>query len=502
MRLAALILLLGCLCACSHRSDDMDPATVASSGRVDTTLFIVEPPPPPFTIQRPPPRLRRPFDRKKIAVLSMHSINSFFLVNGEEQGLEYELLQLYAKNRGLAIDIITVENYREMYDSIASGNFDMVMGTLFVNAAMDSIVPFSKPLYYADVVMVSAHEQPLPSAVSAVDKAETPGGAKKRATPIQVIHHSPVHFWLHERDSIIKGLRDSIEHLGTELSKELALERVANRRLSRLVIDRNEFLIMHTYYPQLREHATLQRHQPVAFAFNRYSMSLKDNFNDWYEKHHRSGDYQYIVKKYQDHSSFMKEKLRYEMPAIRKGVISHYDSIIKRHARSYDFDWKLIAAIIHQESRFRPTIVSPVGAYGLMQLMPSVAQTYRINFRSLSSPDLNIGTGTKYFRWIYNHFDKPGYSTEDKIRFSLAAYNAGLGHIIDARALAAKYHLDPYVWEDNVEEMLLKKGTRQYYTDPVVKHGHCRGFETQVYVRNIMQYYEHYQNFLPIDGSP
>ena len=71
----------------------------------------------------------------------MHSINSFFLVDGEEQGLEYELLQLYAKDRGLSIDIETVENYREMYDSIASGNFDMVMGTLFINAAMDSIIP-------------------------------------------------------------------------------------------------------------------------------------------------------------------------------------------------------------------------------------------------------------------------------------------------------------------------------------------------------------------------
>ncbi|MEJ1239347.1 transglycosylase SLT domain-containing protein [Chryseolinea sp. T2] len=462
----------------------MDASVVASASPEDTTLLIVEPDTRTFTLQSPPPRLRRPFQRKKLSVLSMHSINSFFLVDGEEQGLEYELVQLYAKDRGLEIEINTVENYREMYDSIAGGNFDLVMGTLFINAAMDSVVHFTKPLYYADVVMVST------------DEVKDKNGRE----PIRVIHHSPVHFWMREQDTIISKLRDSIEHLGTDLSKELALERVARNKLSRLVVDRNEFLIMHAFFPQLQEHAVIKRQQPIGFAFNKYSMSLQSNFNDWYDKNHKSKDYQYIVKKYQDHSVFMKEKLRFELPSIRQGVISHYDSMIKRHAKTHDFDWKLIAAIIHQESRFRPTIVSPVGAYGLMQLMPSVAKTYHINFTRLSSPTLNIATGTKYFRWIYNHFDKPEYSSDDKIKFSLAAYNAGIGHVMDAKALATKYQLNPYVWDGNVEDMLLKKGIKQFYDDPVVKFGHCRGFETQVYVRNIMQYYEHYRNFLPVEG--
>lgn len=500
MRLAVVLFMVICIQACSRRSDDMHSAK-ALSGVADTALLIIEPSPSMFTIQSPPPRLRRPFDKEKLTVLSMHSINSFFLYDGEEQGLEYELLQLYAKDRNLGIDIVTVENYREMYDSIASGNFDLVMGTLFINAAMDSITPFSKPLYYADVVLVSADSDGHKTQGTTSKKTAVASAVSKRKTDaIHVIHHSPVHFWMHDRDSILQHIKDSIEHLGTDLSKELALERVARNQLSRLVVDRNEFLIMHAYYPQLREHATLQPRQPIGFAFNRYSMSLQDNFSAWYEKHHKSRDFQYIVKKYEDHSAFMKERLRFELPLIRKGVISHYDSIIQRHARTHRFDWKLIAAIIHQESRFRPNIVSPVGAYGLMQLMPSVAQTYHINFKKLSSPDLNIGTGTKYFRWIYNHFDKPEYTNEDKIKFSLAAYNAGIGHIIDAKALATKYSLNPYVWDENVEDMLLKKGTKKYYSDPVVKFGHCRGFETQVYVRNIMQYYEHYQNFVPSEA--
>jgi len=317
---------------------------------------------------------------------------------------------------------------------------------------------------------------------------------------MNVIHHSPIHFWMHENDSILQHVKDSLKHLGVELSKEFALERVAHNEFPSLLVDKHDFLIMHSYFPQLKEHTVLQRNQPVAFAFNPNSESLKDNFNAWHALKRHTADYAFTLKKYGDHSAFIKEKLKYEMPVIRKGTISKYDSLIKRSANKEAFDWKLIAAIIHQESRFRPKIVSPVGAYGLMQLMPSVAKTYRINFKNLSSPDLNIATGTKYFRWLYNHFDKPEFKPEDKIKFTLAAYNAGIGHIFDARALATKYNLNPNVWNGNVETMLLNKSSRKYYMDPVVKHGHCRGYETRVYVRNIMQYYEHYQNFLPVEN--
>ena len=158
MRFVLPLVLAGFVISCSHRSDNMDPSVVASASSYDTTLLIVEPNTRTFTLQSPPPRLRPPFVRKKLSVLAMHSINSFFLVDGEEQGLEYELVQLYARDRGLEIEINTVENYREMYDSIAGGNFDLVMGTLFINAAMDSVIHYTKPLYYADVVMVSTDE--------------------------------------------------------------------------------------------------------------------------------------------------------------------------------------------------------------------------------------------------------------------------------------------------------------------------------------------------------
>jgi membrane-bound lytic murein transglycosylase F len=472
--------------SCSKNSDSVTPdnsiVTQVAQSLPDSSQVRINSP-APFLLKRPIEKFRYPLKAKKIKVLALHSINSFFLYDGEEHGLEYELLQLYARHADLAIDIVTVENYKQMYDSIARGNFDMVMGTLFVNAAMDSITPFSNPLYHSDVILATGR----------LEKADN-------ALHLNVIHHSPIHFWMHDNDSIFQRVKQSMRHLEMELSKEKALERVAHQEFKSVLVDKHEFSIMHSYFPQLTEHVVLQKGQPVAFAFNPHCKLLREDFNTWHSKNRQSANYAYTLKKYDDHSAFIKEKLKYEMPVIRKGIISKYDLLIKQYAKKESFDWKLIAAIIHQESRFRPQIKSPVGAYGLMQLMPSVAKTYKINFSNLSSPDLNIATGTHYFRWIYNHFDKPEFTAEDKIKFSLASYNAGIGHVHDARALAIKYKMNPNVWSDNVEVMLLNKSTRKYYSDPVVKHGHCRGLETRVYVRNIMQYYEHYQNFLAVEN--
>lgn len=476
------------LFACSHSPDRKEKQGISVkqvSQDSSTVIPIPNRSTAGYILRRPPPKLRYPLNEKKLRVLALHSVNSYFLYDGEEHGLEYEILQLYANHAELDIDIVTVENYKQMYDSIAHGDFDVVMGTLFINATMDSITPFSNTLYHSDVILATASTE-------SNEKREP-------SSEMNVIHQSPIHFWMHESDSIAQNLKDSTKHLALELSKELALERLARNEFPSLLTDKHDFLIMQSYFPQLFEHTVLQRQQRVGFAFNPHSENLKDHFNAWHNSKQHSADYAYTLRKYSDHSAFIQQKLKYELPVIRKGIISQYDSLIKQYAAKESFNWKFIAAMIHQESRFRPTVVSPVGAFGLMQLMPSVAKTYKINFKSLSSPELNIATGTKYFRWIYNHFDKPEFTLENKLKFSLAAYNAGIGHIHDARALARKYKLDPNVWNDNVEVMLLNKSSHKYYTDPVVKYGHCRGYETRVYVRHIMQYYEHYLNFLPLN---
>ena len=81
----------------------------------------------------------------------------------------------------------------------------------------------------------------------------------------------------------------------------------------------------------------------------------------------------------------------------------------------------------------------------------------------------------------------------------LASYNVGLGHVLDARALAKKYGKDPEIWDGNVEEFILKKSDPKYYLDPVVRFGYCRGEETYNYVKNILERYNDYENIIALN---
>lgn len=432
-------------------------------------------------LKKPSCDTRFPLKQGKVRALAMHSINSYFVYDGQEHGLEYDLLMLYAKKKALEVEIVTIDSYKHLYDSIASGNFDIILGSLLQNEGMDSITPFSEALYHSDIVLATAKN------------IEEMGNLESF---YHVIHFSPAHFWSLEDST--KEVPKDYKKIPYDLNKELALEKVANQEYPSLVIDRHEFRIMKAYFPQLKEAAVLKKDHPIAFAFNPHSKDIKGDFNTWLKKHKQTSDFAWTIKKYDDFAAHIGDKFKYEKPSIWEGKISQYDPLIKQYATEYNFDWKLVAALINQESKFNHKLVSPVGAKGLMQVMPSTAKEYHTNPKLLLTSQSNIQVGTRYLHWLYQQFDKdPALDEENKIKFTLAAYNGGIGHIHDARALASKYKLNPNVWDNNVELMLTRKSHHSYYRDVVVKHGHCRGWETRIYVKNILLYYQHYQNFLP-----
>jgi membrane-bound lytic murein transglycosylase F len=153
--------------------------------------------------------------------------------------------------------------------------------------------------------------------------------------------------------------------------------------------------------------------------------------------------------------------------------------------------------MIYQESRFNPEATSWAGAFGLMQLMPGTAENYGIT--NESSPRAQVKAGVKLIQWLDERFREDITDDNERIKFVLASYNIGYGHIQDARRLAEKYGADPDRWSGNVEEWLLKKSDPKYYTDPVVKYGYARGIETFNYVKEVMQRYEHYKNIINSD---
>ena len=169
------------------------------------------------------------------------------------------------------------------------------------------------------------------------------------------------------------------------------------------------------------------------------------------------------------------------------GGVSPYDELVKKYAERYDFDWRLIVSMMYQESRFNPHAESFAGAVGLMQILPRTAE--ELGFIDLQDPEEAIHAGVAYLNWLRDRFE-PELSVQDRMWFSLAAYNAGPGHVRDARRLARRLGKDPNRWFGNVESTMVLLSRQQYAEQ--AQHGYCRCTESVRYVRDVRDRYNAY----------
>jgi membrane-bound lytic murein transglycosylase F len=173
------------------------------------------------------------------------------------------------------------------------------------------------------------------------------------------------------------------------------------------------------------------------------------------------------------------------------GQLSPYDELAKKYASQYGQDWRLITAQMYQESKFDPEAVSWVGAQGLMQVMPGTGQ--QLGFTDLHEPREGIHAGVKYMHQLINRFDH-NLPMEERIRFALASYNAGYGHVLDARRLAREMGWDPNRWFGHVEQAMRLLSQPDYYER--ARYGFCRGGQPVHYVKHIQNFYDAYVEIL------
>lgn len=174
-------------------------------------------------------------------------------------------------------------------------------------------------------------------------------------------------------------------------------------------------------------------------------------------------------------------------------TISEYDDIFRDEARRLGWDWRMLASVVWNESRFNNNVVSSQGARGLMQFMPRTAARFGLDGDEVLDPRKSIDAGVEYLLFLERRFVEIK-DRDERIKFVLAGYNAGPGHVRDAMALAKKYGDDPYVWDNNVAKWLLALQESKYYSDDVCKHGFFRGRYTVRYVQNVFKKYHEYTN--------
>ena len=183
-------------------------------------------------------------------------------------------------------------------------------------------------------------------------------------------------------------------------------------------------------------------------------------------------------------------KVRAPFISREKGIISTYDNYFKQAATRTGWDWRLIAAQCYQESGFDPNATSWAGACGLMQLMPSTAAQFGLSQQKVFSPAENVATAASVINHLQRQFANIPDAVE-RIKFVLASYNGGIGHIRDAQALARKHGGNPQRWDD-VSYYVRNLSSAQYYRDPVVKCGYMIGSETYGYVLSIFDRWRQY----------
>ncbi len=179
---------------------------------------------------------------------------------------------------------------------------------------------------------------------------------------------------------------------------------------------------------------------------------------------------------------------------VRSQTISPYDRLIRKHAVTLDWDWRLLAAVIYHESRFSINSSSSRGATGLMQVMPATAEYYGIT--DLMDPEQNLIAGTRHLARIQDGFTDEGLSPQERINFTLAAYNAGERRIEDCRLFASLKGMDSTKWEDIVNIIPdMRKYSFTY--EGTLRSGRFRGTETINYVSRVMEIYEAFCEICP-----
>ncbi|MCL2560839.1 MAG: transglycosylase SLT domain-containing protein [Rikenellaceae bacterium] len=174
--------------------------------------------------------------------------------------------------------------------------------------------------------------------------------------------------------------------------------------------------------------------------------------------------------------------------------ISPYDDVFRSVAEREGLDWRLLSAIAYHESRFMPHVISHSGARGIMQIMPVVARNFDVPVESITDTETNVMLAAWLLKAIENAMRLPANLPDhDRIGIIVGCYNAGIGHISDARRLARKYGRCADTWRD-VAHFLRLKSYPEYYCDEVVRSGaYASGRQTSAFVRNVLEQYEDYR---------
>lgn len=428
-------------------------------------------------------------ERDTLRAIMSFSPTSYFLHRGKPMGFEYELIKGFADYKDLNLKVVEVNTQRAMYKALLEGKGDIIAQGLNMSAGQRKLVEFAEP--YNSTRMVLVQKKPKNYKDLSAKALED----SLIRTPVDLVGktiHVPKGSPYAERiRNLAEELGDSIHiaYLDEELTLPQLMRKIASGDIEFTVSSKNVADMNQTYLKELDVETYLSLPTRVAWAVRKNSEQLKEELDAYIEDVKQSPDYYALYDKYFENKKIYNAQLKEELKLQVAGRISEYDDIIKKHASAIDWDWRLVASQIYQESKFDTKAKSWAGARGLMQIMPATARD--LNLNDPYNPRESIRAGTDYLKYLEQFWDEIPDSTE-RIKFILASYNTGVGHVKDAQRLAKKFGKPTNRWTNGVDEFMLLKAKPKYYNDPVVKYGYSRGTEPYDYVKKIFKRFGYY----------
>jgi membrane-bound lytic murein transglycosylase F len=231
---------------------------------------------------------------------------------------------------------------------------------------------------------------------------------------------------------------------------------------------------------------------PLSFVVRTNSPRLLEAMDQWLAREQESGALAMFIKAYTRALPRPGALVMRRAIPVEGDSISPFDPAFRQHAELMRWDWELLAAMAYRESRFDSTAVSYAGAAGIMQIMPATGASLGLDASSGMSD--HVRAAVRYLNKLDTMWIRAIPDRDQRLRFVLASYNAGPGHIIDAQRLAEALCLDPGRWEHNVERAVLLLSKPGYFMRPGLRNGFCDGGQVFTYVREVTGFYRQLQN--------
>ena len=429
-------------------------------------------------------------ERRVIRVLTVNSKTFYFNDRGTLRGTVVDFFRLYEeglnkklaaekklKDKNLKVRVVFIPMRRDqLLQGLVEGKGDVAAANLTITPERRQLVDFTAA-GMSDVSEVAV-TGPASTGIANLDDL---AGKEVFVRKSSSYHASLVE--LNKRFAAEKKPAVLLKEAPETLEDEDLLEMLSAGLVATVIVDKHKADFWKQIFPKLVVHdrISVRSGGEVAWAFRKDSPGLKASLDDFVAKNKvGSSTGNQVLLRYLRNAKYVKNAASEQERRKFLALIDYF----KKYGDKYDVDWVLMGAQGYQESQLNQEAKSPVGAIGVMQVMPATGKD--MNVGDIRQTEANIHAGIKYMRWmIDNYYGKEPMTPLDKALFAFASYNAGAGKVSQLRKEAARRGLDPNVWFQNVEYVVAEK----------------IGQETVTYVSNIYKYYIAYRLVLESQAS-